>query len=78
MSKESARTTAQPKFPRVHFHACRRKNANQPVAAGVNVLTISRRLWHGFPTPTLHTCGHLRRNANDEDARMTECAFGGS
>ena len=77
MSKEWVRTAAQLRLPRVNFHAIRHTHASQLIAAGMDVLTISRRLGHGSPTITLGVYGHLFSNTDDEAARIMERAFGG-
>jgi integrase len=77
MSKEWTRTAAQLKLPRVNFHAFRHTHASHLIAAGMDVLTISRRLGHGSPTITLGVYGHLFSNTDDEAARIIEKAFGG-
>ena len=76
MSKEWVRSAAQLKLPRVNFHAFRHTHASQLIAAGMDVLTISRRLGHGSPTITLGVYGHLFSNTDDEAARIMERAFG--
>lgn len=63
MTKEWARTAAQLKLPRVNFHALRHTHASQLIAAGMDVLTISRRLGHGSPTIPLGIYGHLSRTS---------------
>jgi integrase len=76
MSKEWVRTAAQLKLPAVTFHAFRHTHASQLIAAGMDVLTISRRLGHGSPTITLGVYGHLFSNTDDEAARIMDRAFG--
>jgi integrase len=76
-TKEWTRTIAQLKLPRVKFQALRHTHASQLIAAGMDVLTISRRLGHSSPTITLNVYGHLFSNTDDEAARIMERAFGG-
>jgi integrase len=45
------------------------------IAAGMDVLTISRRLGHGSPTITLGVYG-LFSNTDDQAAQIIERAFG--
>jgi hypothetical protein len=41
------------------FHALRHTHASALIAAGVDVVKISRRLEHADPTVTLRSCAHL-------------------
>ena len=62
----------------------RRKQAPQPrcayasqlIAAGMDVLSISRRLGHGLPSITLDVYGHLFHSRDDQAAAVFEKAFG--
>jgi len=47
------------------------------IAAGVDVLTISRRLGHGSPTITLAIYGHLLPNTDDRAAKVMDAALAG-
>ncbi|MGB7701875.1 MAG: tyrosine-type recombinase/integrase, partial [Pseudolabrys sp.] len=47
------------KLPPVPFHALRHTHASMLLGAGVDVLTVSRRLGHGKASVTLDTYGHL-------------------
>jgi integrase len=47
------------KLPLVRFHDLRHTHASQLIAAGINILTISRRLGHAKPSVTLDVYGHL-------------------
>jgi integrase len=49
------------KLPRVSFHALRHTHASALIAAGQDVVMVSRRLGHKNPTVTLNTYGHLFR-----------------
>jgi integrase len=46
----------------VTFHALRHTHASQLIAAGVDVVTISKRLGHASPTVTLNVYSHVFRN----------------
>ena len=76
LSKEWRRTAAQLGLPGVNFHAFRHTHVSQLIAAGLDVLTISRRLGHASSTVTLGVYGHLFSNTDDEAARIVERAFG--
>ncbi|HET7680077.1 MAG TPA: tyrosine-type recombinase/integrase [Xanthobacteraceae bacterium] len=41
------------------LHSLRHTHASTPIASGLDVLTISRRLGHGSPAITLSVYGHL-------------------
>ena len=57
------------------LHALRHTHASQLIAAGMDVLTISRRLGHASPTITLGVYGHLFSNTDDRAAEIVEEAF---
>jgi integrase len=77
MTKEWERTAALLGL-KISFHAFRHTHASQLIAAGMDVLTISRRLGHASPSITLNVYGHLFSNTDDEAARIMERAFGAS
>jgi integrase len=43
----------------VRFHALRHSHASALIAAGIDVVTVSRRLGHGSPAITLNVYAHL-------------------
>jgi integrase len=47
------------KLPKVGFHALRHTHASVLIRAGLDILTISRRLGHSKASITLDTYGHL-------------------
>jgi integrase len=53
------------------FHSLRHTHASSLIAAGIDVLTISRRLGHGSPAITLGVYGHLMRT-DDRAAEAME------
>lgn len=59
----------------ITFHSLRHTHASQLIAAGIDVLTISRRLGHGSPAITLTVYGHLFANADDRSASIIEATF---
>ena len=59
----------------ITLHALRHTHASQLIAAGMDVVTISRRLGHASPTITLGVYGHLFSNTDDHAADITEAAF---
>jgi integrase len=60
---------------RVTLHGLRHTHASSLIAAGVDVLTISRRLGHASPTITLGVYGHLYSNTDDKAALIMETMF---
>jgi integrase len=56
------------------FHSLRHTHASTLIAAGLDVLTVSRRLGHGSPTITLGVYGHLFR-PDDRAAAIIEKAL---
>ena len=63
------------KIEGVTVHSLRHTHASQLIAAGMDVLTISRRLGHGSATITLSTYGHLFRNTDARAAEILETTF---
>jgi integrase len=60
----------------VTLHSLRHTHASQLIAAGLDVLTISRRLGHGSPAITLRVYGHLFTNSDDKAASVVQAVFG--
>lgn len=63
-------------MPAVTLHSLRHLHASMLIAAGVDILTISRRLGHASPTITLGTYGHLVHGGDDRAATILDAAFG--
>ncbi len=59
----------------ITLHSLRHTHASQLIAAGVDVVTVSRRLGHGSPTITLGVYGHLFANTDDRAASVIEATF---
>jgi integrase len=57
------------KLPRVSFHALRHTHVSVLISAGVDVLTISRRIGHSKASMTLDVYGHLIRGGDEAAAR---------
>ena len=75
LSRDWARTCRRLALPLVMLHALRHTHASV-IAAGLDVLTISRRLGHAKPTTTLNTYGHLFRQSDSGAAAAIEAAMG--
>ena len=57
-SRDWRRTLRVRKLPLVSFHALRHTHASMLLGAGVDVLTVSRRLGHSKASVTLDVYGH--------------------
>ena len=60
---------------RISLHALRHTHASSLIAAGIDILTISRRLGHANPKITLSVYGHLYGNTDDKAAQAVEAMF---
>jgi integrase len=79
LTKEWREAVARTKgVPAVTLHSLRHTHASHLIAAGLDVLAISRRLGHGSPTITLSIYGHLFPNADDRAASAIETVFRGN
>jgi integrase len=58
------------------LHSLRHTHASMLISAGVDILTVSRRLGHGSPTITLDVYGHLIHGGDDRAAQVMNAAFG--
>jgi integrase len=56
----------------VTFHACRHSHASALIAAGIDVVSVSRRLGHSSPVITLGTYAHLFRETDTAAAEAIE------
>ena len=59
----------------INLHSLRHHHASNLIRAGVDVLTLSRRLGHASPTITLGVYGHLYPNVDDKAALALEAMF---
>jgi integrase len=75
LSRDWRRAVTTRGLPRVMFHALRHSHASALIAAGLDVLSISRRLGHGSPTVTLTVYGHLFANKDGAAAAAIEAAM---
>ena len=62
-------------LPQVMFHALRHTHASALIAAGIDVVKISRRLGHADPTVTLRTYAHLFDKVGTAAAGAIELAL---
>jgi len=63
-------------MPAVTLHSLRHTHASMLINAGLDILTISRRLGHSSPSITLGVYGHLIHGTDDRAAQIMEVAFG--
>ena len=59
-------------LPDVTFHACRHSHASALIPAGIDVVSVSRRLGHSSPVITLGTYAHLFQNTDTRAAEAIE------
>jgi integrase len=59
------------------FHALRHAHASQLIDAGIDIVTISKRLGHASPNITLAIYAHLYRNRDDKAAKAINDALAG-
>jgi integrase len=62
-------------MPDVTFHALRHTHSSQLIDAGVDIVTISKRLGHAKPDITLRIYAHLFRNDNSKAAAAINAAL---
>lgn len=65
VSRSWRQTCKARNLPRVKFHALRHTHASMLLCAGIDVLTVSRRLGHSTASETLNTYGHLMAGADE-------------
>jgi len=75
LSRDWLRTCRRMELPLVSFHALRHTHASALIAAGLDVVTISRRLGHSNPTVTLNIYAHLFRQTDSVAAQAIEAAM---
>lgn len=63
--------------PDVTLHALRHTHASTLIEAGIDVVTISKRLGHANPTVTLRIYAHLFRKRDDKAAAAINAALSG-
>jgi integrase len=72
VSRSWRQTCKAKKLPRVQFHALRHTHASTLIRAGVDVLTVSRRLGHSSPSMTLDVYAHLMEGADAAAVKAIE------
>jgi integrase len=77
LSRDWGNVVRDRKLPRVMFHALRHSHASALIAAGVDIVTVSKRLGHGSPTITLGVYAHLFNRTDALAAQAIERAING-
>ena len=72
VSRSWRQTCKSRKLPRVQFHALRHTHVSTLIRAGVDILTISRRIGHSEASITLDVYGHLIVGADAAAAKAIE------
>lgn len=76
-SKEWARVAASIGFPGLDFHSLRHTHASQLIEAGVDIVTISKRLGHAKPDITLRVYAHLFTKDDSKASDAIDVALAG-
>jgi integrase len=77
LSTTWAKTVSGLKLPKVTLHALRHTHVSQLIAAGLDVVTVSRRIGHSNPTVTLTVYAHLFGNTDERASAIVEAALAG-
>ena len=72
LSRDWRRVCAARNLPKVSFHALRHTHASTLIRAGVDILTVGRRLGHSRASTTLDKYGHLVEGADAAAAKAIE------
>lgn len=64
-------------MPDITLHSLRHAHASQLIDAGVDVVTISKRLGHASPNITSQIYAHLFRKRDDKAAEAINAALAG-
>jgi integrase len=75
LTADWARTMRMLKLPKVTLHALRHTHVSQLIAAGLDVVTVSRRIGHSNPTVTLGVYAHLFGNTDERASDAVEAAL---
>ena len=72
------RAVANRKLRPVSFHALRHTHASALINAGLDVVSVGRRLGHASPALTLNIYAHLFNNRDDEAAAAIDALYDGN
>jgi integrase len=76
VTKAWARAVEGIGMPDAGLHSLRHVHASMLIAAGTDILTVSRRLGHASVKVTLDTYGHLIAGSDDKAAAVLDAEFG--
>jgi integrase len=77
LSRDWGNVVRDRKLPRVMFHSLRHAHASALIAAGLDVVAVSRRLGHGSPAITLAIYAHQFSDRDAEAALAMDAALTG-
>jgi integrase len=75
LSRDWGNVVRDRNLPKVTFHALRHSHASALIAAGVDIVTVSKRLGHGSPAISLGVYAHLFNRTDDAAALAIERAL---
>jgi len=75
VSANWGRLAASIGMPEITLHALRHTHASQAIAAGVDIVTVSRRLGHAKPDVTLRTYAHMFKTDDSKVAAVINAAL---
>jgi integrase len=78
LSRDWWRVVSSLDLPRIMFHALRHSHASALIAAGLDVVSVSKRLGHGSPTITLNVYSHLFDRADTRAAAAIDAVLAGT
>jgi len=78
LSSHWAKTVQTLRLPKISFHALRHTHVSQLIAAGLDVVSVSRRIGHSNPTITLNVYAHLFGNTDEKAVAAVETALAGA
>jgi integrase len=64
-------------MPEITFHGLRHTHASQLIAAGIDIVTISKRLGHAKPSVTLAIYAHMFNTDDSKAAAAINAALAG-
>jgi integrase len=75
LSRDWLRAVTARKLPRAMFHSLRHSHVSALIAAGLDVVAVSRRIGHASPAVTLGVYAHLFQSKDDVAAAAIEAAM---